>query len=60
MGNNITLGEKLVEPGKSKGLLEVFSRRYLLKLLVHKELRAHIGGSVLGMLWSYAKLAMQL
>ncbi|QPK94535.1 ABC transporter permease [Actinomyces sp. zg-332] len=51
--------KNLAEPGKSKGLLEVFSRRYLLKLLVHKELRARYRGSVLGMLWSYAKPAMQ-
>lgn len=59
MKTNVTVEKTLLEPGKSKGLLEVFSRYYLLKLLVHKELRARYRGSVLGMLWSYAKPAMQ-
>ncbi|MSS85401.1 ABC transporter permease [Actinomycetaceae bacterium WB03_NA08] len=42
-------------PGRSSGLLEVFRRNYLESLLVHKELRVRYRGSVLGMLWSYAK-----
>ena len=49
----------LTEPGKGKGLLEVFKRVYLLRLLVHKELRARYRGSFLGMLWSYVKPAIQ-
>lgn len=46
-------------PGQSRTLAEVFRRGYLLKLLVHKELRVRYRGSILGMLWSYAKPAVQ-
>lgn len=47
------------EPGRGKGLAEVFHRAYLLRLLVHKELRVRYRGSILGMLWSYVKPAVQ-
>lgn len=50
---------RFVAPGSGGGLFEVFRRRYLLRLLVHKELRARYHGSVLGMLWSYIKPAAQ-
>lgn len=50
---------QFVQPGRSRGLLEVLHRRYLTSLLVHKELRARYRGSILGMLWSYAKPATQ-
>ncbi len=43
----------LVPPGDSGGLHNVFRQRYLLKLLVRKEVRARYQGSVLGFLWSY-------
>ena len=43
----------LVPPGDNGGLHNVFRKRYLLKLLVRKELKARYQGSVLGMLWSY-------
>ncbi|MBV7364123.1 ABC transporter permease [Actinomycetaceae bacterium TAE3-ERU4] len=46
-------------PGKSPSLIEVIRHRYLLNLLVHKELRVRYRGSILGMLWSYAKPAVQ-
>ena len=46
-------------PGKPPRLVEVLRYRYLLDLLVHKELRVRYRGSVLGMLWSYAKPAVQ-
>lgn len=46
-------------PGQSRGILEVFRRQYLLNLLVHKELRVRYRGSILGMLWSYAKPGTQ-
>lgn len=59
MDSNTAYSSPLAEPGRGKGLLEIFSRRYLLTLLVHKELRARYRGSILGMLWSYAKPAMQ-
>jgi ABC-2 type transport system permease protein len=43
----------LVEPSANSGLLEVFRRRYLLKLLVRREIAARYQGSFLGMIWSY-------
>lgn len=43
----------LVSPGDNGGLHNVFRQRYLLKLLVKKELQARYQGSVLGLLWSY-------
>ncbi|WP_432546395.1 ABC transporter permease [Kineococcus sp. SYSU DK004] len=48
-----------VVPGRGRGLLDVFERRYLLKLLVRKELRVRYQGSFLGLLWSYVKPAVQ-
>jgi len=45
----------MVAPGGVGGLLDVFRRRYLLKLLVKKELQARYQGSFLGMLWSYVQ-----
>jgi ABC-2 type transport system permease protein len=43
----------LTPPSASTGLLEVFRRRYLLKLLVRREISARYQGSFLGLLWSY-------
>lgn len=43
----------LSPPSASTGLFEVFRRRYLLRLLVRRELSARYQGSVLGLLWSY-------
>lgn len=43
----------LVSPAANGGILEVFRRRYLLKLLVRREISARYQGSVLGLLWSY-------
>ncbi|WP_199485096.1 ABC transporter permease [Actinomadura craniellae] len=45
----------LVEPGLGGGLVEVFRRRYLLRLLVRRELRARYKGSLLGLGWSYVR-----
>ncbi|UYM04031.1 ABC transporter permease [Solicola gregarius] len=42
-------------PGEASGLLGVFRRRYLLKLLVQKELKNRYQVSLLGLLWSYIK-----
>jgi len=47
------------EPGRGSGLADVFRRRYLLSLLVHKEVRVRYRGSVLGWIWSYVKPAAQ-
>lgn len=46
-------------PGRGQGLVDVLQHRYLLRLLVNKEVRVRYRGSVLGMLWSYAKPAIQ-
>ena len=50
---------ELSVPGRGRGLVDVFSQRYLLRLLVRKELRVRYRGSVLGMAWSYVKPATQ-
>jgi ABC-2 type transport system permease protein len=44
---------ELAPPFSNGGLIEVFRRRYLLKLLVQKEVRSRYQGSLLGVLWSY-------
>lgn len=43
----------LSSPSSTTGLLEVFRRRYLLRLLVRREISARYQGSFLGLLWSY-------
>ena len=45
----------LVSPFESAGLIDVFKRRYLLKLLVQKEVQSRYNGSLLGILWSYVQ-----
>jgi len=50
----------LVIPGRSHGLLDVPRWRFLLSLLVKKELRVRYRGSALGLLWSYVKPGVQL
>ncbi len=50
----------LVSPASTTGLFEVFRRRYLLKLLVRREISARYSGSVLGVLWSYIQPAVKL
>ncbi len=45
--------------GHGRGLLGVFRHRYLLQLLVRKELKVRYRRSVLGLLWSYVKPAVQ-
>ncbi|MCI1935033.1 MAG: ABC transporter permease [Bifidobacteriaceae bacterium] len=49
-----SLGD-LTTPGQSKGLLSVFHYRYLLSLIVQKDLRVRYRGSYLGMIWTYIK-----
>lgn len=51
--------EPLVAPGDHGGLHNVFRQRYLLRLLVRKELRARYQGSVLGLFWSYVQPAVR-
>ena len=46
-------------PSPGTGLPAVFRQRYLLKLLVDKELQIRYRGTVLGLLWSYVKPGIQ-
>lgn len=50
----------LVDPAGGNGLLEVRKHRYLLKLLVRRELQARYSGSVFGLAWSYVNPLSQL
>jgi len=49
----------LAPPSPSGGLLDVFRRRYLLRLLVRKEIQARYSGSFLGLFWSYVQPAVK-
>lgn len=44
---------QLVSPAPKGGLAEVFRRRYLLKLVVKRQLAQQYSASVLGFIWSY-------
>jgi len=46
---------RLEEPGQGGGLRDVFRHRYLLSLLVRKEVRVRYQGTVFGFAWSYVK-----
>ncbi|KNC19551.1 sugar ABC transporter permease [Arthrobacter sp. RIT-PI-e] len=50
---------ELMTPGFGGGLRDVLRSRYLLRLLVAKELKVRYRGSVLGLLWSYVKPGVQ-
>lgn len=54
-----TIAPELMTPGKGRGLADVFRNRFLLKLLVQKEIKVRYRGTVLGLLWSYLKPAVQ-
>jgi ABC-2 type transport system permease protein len=47
------------DPAGRGGLVDVFRRRYLLKLLVRKEVKVRYQGSLLGMGWSYIQPMMR-
>lgn len=49
----------LEPPGRGRGLRDLFHHRYLLRLLVDKEVQVRYRGSVLGLLWTYIKPAVQ-
>lgn len=51
--------QPLSAPGRGRGLRDVITNRYLLKLLVDKEIQVRYRGSVLGILWSYIKPGVQ-
>ncbi|PYI69253.1 sugar ABC transporter permease [Arthrobacter livingstonensis] len=50
---------ELQTPGRGNGLRDVYGSRFLLKLLVRKELKVRYRGSVLGIVWSYVKPGVQ-
>jgi ABC-2 type transport system permease protein len=45
----------LRQPGSGGGLLEVFRRRYLLRLIVRNQLKVRYQGGLVGLAWSYVK-----
>lgn len=53
------IDDALAPPASDRGLFEVFRRRYLLSLIVRKEVGIRYRGSVLGWLWSYVKPLIQ-
>ena len=52
-------GTTLAPPGRGRGLVDVWPNRYLLRLIVQKEVQVRYRGSVLGIVWSYIKPAIQ-
>ena len=54
-----TSDDVLIAPGGGIGLADVFRRRYLLSLIVRKEVQIRYRGSVLGWMWSYVKPLVQ-
>lgn len=59
MTRSSTDAATLERPGRSRGLLDVLDHRYLLSLIVRKEIQIRYRGSVLGWLWSYVKPLVQ-
>lgn len=59
-GTTYVVDAPLAPPTATQGLLEVFRRRYLLKLLVRREINARYSGSFLGLIWSYINPLSQL
>lgn len=53
------MSSELTVAGAGAGLADVYRRRYLLRLLVAKELTVRYRGSILGILWSYVKPGIQ-
>lgn len=51
--------QRMTTPGANRGLLEVFRQRYLLSLIVRKEVQIRYRGSIFGWLWSYVKPLVQ-
>jgi ABC-2 type transport system permease protein len=50
---------ELVDPSPRGGLLEVLQQRYVLKLIVSRQLAAMYAASLLGLLWSYVQPALR-
>jgi ABC-2 type transport system permease protein len=49
----------LADAAGNTGLLEVFRRHYVLRLLVTREVKARYSGSFLGLFWSYVQPAIR-
>ncbi|PRB15148.1 sugar ABC transporter permease [Microbacterium sp. MYb62] len=56
---SVPTDQKLTQPGANNGLFDVFRRKYLLSLIIRKEVGIRYRGSVLGWLWSYVKPLIQ-
>jgi ABC-2 type transport system permease protein len=52
-----TIDAPLAPPSANAGLVDVFKRHYVLRLLVRKEIQARYSGSFLGLFWSYVQPA---
>jgi len=50
---------ELVSPSPKGGLVEVFQNRYLLRLIVNRQLASMYAASALGLAWSYIQPAMR-
>lgn len=50
---------ELVDPSPRGGLVEVFQQRYLLRLIVTRQLAQMYAASLLGLLWSYIQPALR-
>lgn len=50
---------ELVDPSPHGGIIEVFQQRYLLRLIVGRQLAQQYAASLLGLLWSYIQPAMR-
>lgn len=59
-GRHRVVDAPLAQPAPTAGLLDVLGRRYLLKLLVRREISARYQGSFLGVIWSYINPLTQL
>ncbi|MEV7431598.1 ABC transporter permease [Nocardioides sp. NPDC092400] len=59
-GRQRVVDAPLASPAPAAGLIDVLGRRYLLKLLVRREISARYQGSFLGLVWSYINPLSQL
>lgn len=54
-GHDLAAKMPLAPPAPGGGLMEVFRRRYLVKMLVRNAIKSSYQGTVLGWLWSYVQ-----
>ncbi|HET6151535.1 MAG TPA: ABC transporter permease [Marmoricola sp.] len=50
---------EMIDPAPTGGIVEVFQQRYLLRLIVGRQLAQQYAASVLGLLWSYIQPGMR-